>query len=129
MNDDERLLEWIGSSYKDLMQLPADVRKFFGYALNFAQQGEQHAAAKVLKGFGGAGVLELVENDAGAYAPSPQKVADTVEQWLREGPEALARRAQHARRIANPNAVWEIAEEVWAAAHRPPVRTSSRAQP
>lgn len=65
MNDDERPLEWIGSSYKDLMQLPADVRKFFGFALSFAQQGEQHAAAKVLKGFGGAGVLELVENDAG----------------------------------------------------------------
>ena len=26
---------------------------------------EQHAAAKVLKGFGGAGVLEVVEDDAG----------------------------------------------------------------
>ena len=27
--------------------------------------GEQHSAAKVLKGFGGAGVLEIVEDDQG----------------------------------------------------------------
>lgn len=48
------------------MQLPAEVRKFFGYALHFAQQGDQHPAAKVLKGFGGAGVLEVVENCPGS---------------------------------------------------------------
>lgn len=47
------------------MTLPVGVRKFFGHALNFAQQGEQHDAAKALKGFGGAGVLEVIENDAG----------------------------------------------------------------
>jgi phage-related protein len=61
----EKPLFWIGSSKRDLMALPVGVRKFFGHALNFAQEGEQHAAAKVLKGFGGAGVLELVEDDAG----------------------------------------------------------------
>jgi phage-related protein len=60
-----RPLFWIGSSKKDLMKLPTDVRKFFGHALNFAQNGEQHDAAKVLKGFGSAGVLEVVEDDAG----------------------------------------------------------------
>ena len=47
------------------MALPADVRKFFGHALDFAQRGDQHDAAKVMKGFGGAGVLEVVENDVG----------------------------------------------------------------
>jgi phage-related protein len=47
------------------MGLPVGIRKFFGHALNFAQNGEQHDAAKVLKGFGGAGVLEVVEDDAG----------------------------------------------------------------
>ena len=47
------------------MGLPVGVRKFFGHALNFAQNGEQHDAAKVLKGFGGPGVLEVVEDDAG----------------------------------------------------------------
>lgn len=47
------------------MVLPADVRRLFGYALSLAQAGDQHDAAKVLKGFGGAGVLEVVEDDAG----------------------------------------------------------------
>ncbi len=65
MKLEERPLEWIGSSHKDLMQLPADVRKSVGFALHFAQHGEQHPASKVLKGFGGAGVLEVVENDVG----------------------------------------------------------------
>ena len=47
------------------MALPVDVRKFFGHTLDFAQYGSQHAAAKVLKGFGRAGVLEVVEDDGG----------------------------------------------------------------
>lgn len=65
MPNKEKPLEWIGSSRKDLMALPADVRRFFGFALSLAQAGDQHDAAKVLKGFGGAGVLEVVEDDAG----------------------------------------------------------------
>lgn len=47
------------------MALPVKVRKFFGHALDFAQHGERHDAAKVLKGFGGAGVLEIIEDDQG----------------------------------------------------------------
>ena len=65
MADEEKPLEWIASSYKDLMALPSDVRRRFGYALSLAQIGDQDDAAKVLKGFGGAGVLEVVEDDAG----------------------------------------------------------------
>ncbi len=61
----QKPLAFIGGSRKDLMALPLDVRKFFGHALDFAQRGEQHEAAKVLKGFAGAGVLELVEDDVG----------------------------------------------------------------
>lgn len=35
---------------------------------HFAQRGGQHGAVKVLKGFGSAGVLEVVEDDqSGAY--------------------------------------------------------------
>jgi phage-related protein len=58
-------LEWIGSSYKDLLALPTEVISEFGFALFQAQVGEQHVCAKVLKGFGGAGVLEVVESDVG----------------------------------------------------------------
>ncbi len=47
------------------MTLPIDVRRCFGFALSLAQAGDQHDAAKVLKGFGSAGVLEVVEDDAG----------------------------------------------------------------
>lgn len=47
------------------MSLPLDARKFFGHALHFAQRGDRHDAAKPLKGFGGAGVLEIVEGDVG----------------------------------------------------------------
>ena len=65
MANKEKALEWIASSYKDLMALPPDVRRRFGYALSLAQMGDQDDAAKVLKGFGGAGVLEVVEDDAG----------------------------------------------------------------
>jgi phage-related protein len=65
MPTNERPLEWIGSSYKDLMALPVAVRRLFGFALSLAQVGDRHDDAKVLKGFGGAGVLEVVEDDVG----------------------------------------------------------------
>ena len=45
MLTNEKPLEWIGSSHKDLMALPADVRRFFGFALSLAQAGDQHDAA------------------------------------------------------------------------------------
>jgi len=65
MTNKEKPLEWIASSHKDLMALPSDVRRRFGYALSLAQIGDQDDAAKVLKGSGAAGVLEAVEDDAG----------------------------------------------------------------
>jgi phage-related protein len=64
----EKPLEWIGSSHKDLLALPEKVRRFFGFALSLAQAGDRHESTKVLKGFGGAGVLEVVEHDvSGTY--------------------------------------------------------------
>ena len=65
MHRNEKPLEWIGNSHKDLMALPTEVRRFFGFALSLAQAGDRHDAAKVLKGFGGAGVLEVLEDDVG----------------------------------------------------------------
>ena len=61
----QKPLVWIGSSKRDLMALPVPIRKFFGHALDFAQRGDKHDAAKALKGFGGAGVLEIVEDGRG----------------------------------------------------------------
>ena len=58
-------LRWVASSKKDLMHMPEGVRDVFGYALNLAQSGQKHPDAKPLKGFGGAGVLEVVEDFQG----------------------------------------------------------------
>ena len=58
-------LLWIGSAKKDLMTMPSDVKDTFGYALHQAQIGKKHAQAKPLKGFGSAGVLEVVEDSGG----------------------------------------------------------------
>lgn len=42
--------------------MPSEVQDTFGYALHLAQEGKKHPQAKPLKGFGGAGVLEVVED-------------------------------------------------------------------
>ena len=64
----EKPLIWIASSKKDLADLPEDIIDEFGYGFHLAQHGQQHDSAKIMKGFGGAGVLELIENDAaGTY--------------------------------------------------------------
>jgi phage-related protein len=61
-------LVWIASSRRDMQALPKELRRGFGMALFAAQTGETPPIAKPLKGFGGAGVLELVEADAaGTY--------------------------------------------------------------
>ena len=59
-------LYWVGSSKKDLVDMPAQVVDVVGYALYLAQNGQKHRQAKPLKGFGSAGVLEVVEDDDGS---------------------------------------------------------------
>ena len=56
---------WIGSSKEDLQSLPATVQDVFGYALYLAQVGKKHPETKPLHGFGGASVLEVVEDYRG----------------------------------------------------------------
>lgn len=57
-----RPIFWVASAKKDLEALPDDVQDTFGYALDLAQRGRKHEQAKPLKGFTGAGVLEVVED-------------------------------------------------------------------
>ena len=61
MNDQVRPVVWIGSSRRDLRAMPQQVRRDIGQALYTAQQGMTDPAAKPLKGFGGARVMEIVE--------------------------------------------------------------------
>jgi phage-related protein len=59
-------LKWVGSAKRDLDSMPEDVKDLFGYAIDLAQAGGKHPDAKVLTGFGSAGVLEVVEDDRGS---------------------------------------------------------------
>ena len=63
--DDVKPVAWIGPSYKDFRSFPDPVQDVMGYALFLAQTGKMHGEAKPLKGFGGAGVLEVVDDHQG----------------------------------------------------------------
>lgn len=56
---------WVGRSRTDLASFPEDVKDAIGYALYIAQRGGKHADAKPLRGFGSAGILEIIEDHAG----------------------------------------------------------------
>ena len=57
-----RSIVWVGSSRTDLKAFPAEVKDVMGYALYQAQIGLKAPSAKPLHGFGGAGVLEIVDD-------------------------------------------------------------------
>jgi phage-related protein len=57
--------EWIGSSRDDLRSFPEEVRRVMGFAINDAQNGDEHPRARALKGFGGRSVLEVVDDEDG----------------------------------------------------------------
>lgn len=54
-------IEFIASARDDLSAMPDEVKRMFGFAIHMAQRGEKHQDAKPLKGFSGAGVLEVIE--------------------------------------------------------------------
>ena len=57
-----RTVHFVGTSRKDLRSLPKGARAVFGYAPLLAESGMKHPDAKPLKGFSGAGVIEVVED-------------------------------------------------------------------
>jgi phage-related protein len=48
--------------------MPEEVQDAVGYALYFAQTGRKHDQANALKGFGSAGVLEVIEDSVRAFS-------------------------------------------------------------
>ena len=62
---DPKPLFWIGSSRDDLRAFPREVRYVMAYALRLAELGDKHPDAKPLTGFGGANVLEVIEDYQG----------------------------------------------------------------
>lgn len=61
-----RPLVWVGSSKRDLMKFPEEVIHSTGLAMLRIQYGDKPPSAKPLRGFGGAGVLEVIEDDDGS---------------------------------------------------------------
>jgi len=70
----------VGNSKEDLQTFPSPARREAGFALYLAQIGKKSPKAKPLKGFGGAGVLEVIaDHDGNAYrAVYTVKFADVV---------------------------------------------------
>lgn len=68
----------------------------------------------------------VVNNKIGVFAPSPRMVTEVLISWIAEGPEKLRQRSERARSLGRPNAVWEIADEIWEQAQKPPIATNRR---
>ncbi len=60
--DQPKPVRWVGGSKEDLSAFPVAVRQRVGGALWEAQIGGKAPYAKPLKGFGDAGVLEIVDD-------------------------------------------------------------------
>jgi len=58
-------LVWMGSTRKDLLAFPDEVKSEMGYGLYQAQLGKRHRNAKPLSGFGGADVVEMIADRRG----------------------------------------------------------------
>jgi phage-related protein len=66
--DEEKTLVWIGSSKKDLLKMPEEVRRTIGYVLGKVQNGESDEAIKFLTGrkeFKGGKVREICDDEGG----------------------------------------------------------------
>jgi phage-related protein len=63
-----RPIFWAPQTLRELRSFPKKVKREFGRALQFAQAGDKHPAAKPLRGFGSGSILEIVEDhERGAY--------------------------------------------------------------
>lgn len=64
--DDEKPVRWIGSTRKDLIKMPEDVRRTIGYVLGKVQNGDDDESIKSLTGrkeFRGGKVREICEDE------------------------------------------------------------------
>jgi phage-related protein len=96
----QRQLVFVGSSIDDLRSFPEDVKDVVGYALWLAQDGQKHPDAKPLKGFGGAGVLEVTDVYRGdayrvIYTTSFADVVYVLHAFKKKSTSGIATPKQH----------------------------------
>ena len=89
MSPKHKPLVWLGGSRKRLKEFPTDVQDVVGYALRYAQAGGKCNNSKPLKGFSGAGVLEVVEDHDGdtyraVYTVSFSKVVYALHAFMKK---------------------------------------------
>lgn len=113
---DEKPLHWVGSSKRDFLSFPDDVKDDMGNALGIAQFGGTTPTAKPWKGLGG-GVLELVESHQGRayraiYTVRFPKAVYVLHAFEKKSPSGIrtARRdvALVARRLATAQEDYEV---------------------
>jgi len=73
-------VRFVGGSQSDLQRFPKKVKQVVGTALTSAQLGGKHKDAKPMKGFGGASVVEILDDfDGDTYrAVYTVRFADVV---------------------------------------------------
>lgn len=74
-------------------------------------------------------VAYIMEHQAGVYARGARRVKAAVSEWLAQGPGFLKARAAAAHALASPEAVWQIADEVWTLAQQPRLVRKARKLP
>jgi phage-related protein len=100
MDSPPKSLLWVGSCREDLKSFPEDVRLVVGYAPYLAQVGSKHPDAKPLRGFGGAGVLEVVKLQGVVFALHAfQKKSRTRKKTPQQDRELVRRRLRRAKEI------------------------------
>ena len=67
-----------------------------------------------------------MEKGKEATSKAVEDAKAAVQEFLEQGPEKLALSAENAKRIARPDAVWEIADEVWDLANQPRIKRVRR---
>jgi phage-related protein len=116
-----KALFWVGSSKEALKEFPREVQRVVGRALLVAQLGGKDRAAKPLKGFAGAGVLEVADDhDGDTYrAVYTIRLADAV--YVLHAFQKKSKRG-----IATPRQETELIRQRLAAAQAHHASTRSR---
>jgi phage-related protein len=100
MDEALKPVRWVGTSRRDLRALPLAVRREIGQALFTAQQGKTDPAAKPLKGFGGASVMEIVAPYRGdawraIYTVKFQEVIYVLHVFQKKSTQGIATPVRH----------------------------------
>jgi phage-related protein len=116
-------LGWIGSTKSDLLTFPDEVVREIGHALYVAQEGGKHGSVKPLKGFGGASVLEVIEDHDGdtfraVYTVRFAEVVYVVHAFQKKAKRGIATPRQEIEKIRQRLKQAEEEYAKWVAANK-----------